>query len=223
MTLFDLICFVILAAIVAISVYKGFVWVIMRFAAVVVSWMGARALGPQLSDFFYSQIIYPKVMPEMRKYFEDGFQGTMSELSDSLLEMLPEGVGDIARSYGLLPVESDVMKNVLSPEYIEREFVEPIITKIVLSVTIVLLFLVISIILRVIIHFINKKFFEEKHGVISNINRVFGGVFGLLRGAVTLSVIVMASMLIAPLTENPQISDAVSDAWITGVFSSILI
>ena len=223
MTLFDLICFVLLAGIVAYSVYKGFVWVIMRLAALILSWAAARALAPTVSEAIYTRVVYPRLMPELRTLFSDGFNGTLDELSDALLEVLPEGVGEIAESFGLLPVRGDALKTVLSPEYIEREFVEPIITKLVLIITTLILFLMISSILKLIIHFINKKFFEEKHGVISNINRVFGGVFGLLRGVVTLTVFVQASLLIAPLFGEPAVTYAVTDAWITGVFSSILI
>ena len=223
MTWFDAICFLLLAAIVAYSVHKGFVWVIMRLAAVIVSLMLARLIAPALSDEIYTRYLFPRLMPELRTLFENGFNGTLDQLSDELLAVLPTGAGEIAQSLGLLPIHGDALKNVLSPDYIEQAFVEPIITKLVLIITTLLLFVLFSSILKIIIHFINKKFFEEKHGVISNINRVFGGVFGLLRGAVTLSVFVQTCLLLAPLLESPAVSDAVSNAWITGIFSSILI
>ena len=107
-------------------------------------------------------------------------------------------------------------------ETIEETFLQPIITKVLLIITTVVLFVVFMIILNLIVNLLDKHVFKKRKGAINAINRILGGVTGLVQGAIPVAVACLLLNLIAPLTENGTFSEMVSNScicsYIAGIF-----
>ena len=98
----------------------------------------------------------------------------------------------------------------------------PIVTKVLSILTFVLLFILLSIILRVISSLLNKALFKKKDGLLSTTNRLLGGIFGLIKGAVPAAGICMVLNLLAPILNKPNFTALVEGSYLCGLIAKLL-
>lgn len=214
------------AVVISFAVYgfsKGIMKFVFRLAAAVLASFGARLAAVPVSDFIYNGILKDKITVQLYKYLPSGsVSGGINSIIKTITEALPESAVKIADSLHLLPENGTVLtEEVLSVAQIESDYIRPIVTKVVLIITTLAIFVVLAVILNVVLSLINKKFFKEKHGVIGTANRILGGVFGLLRGAVPVAFLCALIILVAPLFENEKLSAVVEGSYVCSMIAEI--
>ena len=107
-------------------------------------------------------------------------------------------------------------------EQIETTYVQPILTKVIVIITSVLLFLLLSFILIMFANAINKHFFENRQGAIGKMNKLLGGLLGVVRGIVPIAAGCMILNLIASLSGESAFTSIVQSSavcsYVAGIF-----
>lgn len=185
---------------------KGFVKMILSFAATVLSWLIAAELSQPLAQWANEAFVHGMISGSIEKAIADSLGGG----TNSLIEAIPDYIASAAETAGIslhsLALQlSDTVDSAQAAEKIyaavEGAFVVP-------AIRIVAFFIVFSVCERVfaiLIGIINKFF---KLPVIKGINRILGCFAGALKGAVIMSVIcILLSLVIMILPENEIVSE----------------
>lgn len=185
---------------------KGFVKMILSFAATVLSWLIAAELSQPLAQWANEAFVHGMISGSIEKAIADSLGGG----TNSLIEAIPDYIASAAETAGIslhsLALQlSDTVDSAQAAEKIyaavEGAFVVP-------AIRIVAFFIVFAVCERVfaiLIGIINKFF---KLPVIKGINRILGCFAGALKGAVIMSVIcILLSLVIMILPENEIVSE----------------
>ena len=109
-----------------------------------------------------------------------------------------------------------------SVEQLETVYLQPILTKVIVIITTVALFMLLSVILMLLVNLINKRFLEKKDGSLSKVNKLLGGAFGLIRSAIPITAGCVVLNLLASLIDQSEFTTLVQNSWtcsfIAGIF-----
>ena len=222
MTIIDLICFGVLLLFLIAGFIKGFAKTILHLLAYVAAGFAARFASEPLTGLIYDKAIHEPVHSKLMELFPSGsIGGSMDSVLQAIRNSMSESAYKIADFLHLLPDESWLGDSFYSVEKIEESFLQPIITKVLLIVTTIALFLLLMIILNMIVKLIDKLIFKKKKGVVNSINRFFGGLLGLVQGAIPVAAACLLMNLIAPLLGIASFSDMVSHSLLCSFVASI--
>ena len=199
---------------------RGMAKVLMRLGATAISLIVARIAAVPLSEYIYNIRIHGIVAEKLNAWLPEGsVGGSLEALVESILNALPEGTEQIVDYLHLLPVESG--ESLYTVAQIENDYVQPIITKVVVLITTVVLFTLFSFILMMIVNAIDNHYFKENHNVIGTINRIGGAVIGFVRGVIPVGIIAVAMNLIAPLLSDQGFTDLVSGSYFCSLLTNL--
>ncbi len=221
MNIIDYVSFGILVLFLVFGIKNGLAKVLLRFGATLLSAVAARIGAQYVSSYLYESFVHEKINAKLLEIFPaGGIGGSLSSLIESLKNALPGKVYEIADFLHLLP-EKGKFDALYTVGELEQNYIQPIITKVLLIITTVALFFILSTILILVVNALNKHFFEEKHGVVSTLNRVAGGVFGIVRGAIPVAAGCAVLNLIAPIIKNEAFCTLVENSMLCGFIASI--
>lgn len=211
-------CAVILLA-AAFGARRGLFKVLVNVAAYLLALFVSRMAANPLSQFLYDKFLHTKVLDYIGGVIPSG-----ESVMLSLKEFVPETALKIAEFFHLVDetAASNAINSALSVEKIESNYIMPIMTKILLIICTVVVFVVLSAILRVVSGWINNSLFGKKHKHLSTINKVFGFVFGLVKGAVPVCIGCEVINLLAPLVSDAKFAETVSASFLCSFISGII-
>ena len=220
MNVIDIVCIILALLFLVIGFKKGLAKVLLRLFAGLIAVFAARAAAAPLSGMIYTNFVHSAVAAKLNEIFPAG--SVEGSVISSAKEAIPASAYKIAVFFELFTdqiVDPDKMHTV---EQIEVSYVQPILTKVIVIITSVVLFILLSVILILIANAVNKHFFEDRQGAISKLNKLLGGLLGLVRGIVPITAGCMILNLIASLSGESAFASLVQNSavcsYIAGIF-----
>lgn len=181
---------------------KGFVKMILSFAATIFSWLIAAELSQPLAEWANEAFVHGWISASI----ENAISSSLGNGADALIESIPDYIASAAETAGIslqtLALQlSDTVDSAQAAEKIylavENSFVVP-------AIKIVAFFVVFAVaqrVLAVLIGIVNKFF---KLPVIKSFNKLLGGVAGGFKGVIAvavLSLVLCFAVMLAPETD----------------------
>ncbi len=223
----DLLCLALIALVVWTCARKGIFIVILHVLSYVIAGVFAKISAPELAKYIYDAFLHQRMLDKLGTVLPSGsVGGGVNEVIDAVVQGLPEKVRPIADFLKLIPTESakNELSGVLTVSQIEAQYVAPIVTKVATFITMVLLFIVISVILRLVSAWINAALFEKREGgVLYTANKVGGGLLGLVKGAIPVAFIGILLILAAPVINNEFLLSQVNGSYLCRFLANLLV
>ena len=217
MNIIDITCIVLVLLFLFFGFRRGFAKVLLRFIANLLSVFIARIAALPAASYIYTAFVHDPVQTKMIELFPNGsVEGNIAAIVDSVKASVPDSAYKIADFFQMFTDELLDPEKVHTVAELESAYVQPILTKVIVIITTVGLFLILSVILGLIANMINKRFFENKDGTLGTVNRVLGGIFGLARGIIPIAVGCMILNVLASLSEQSAFSALVQDSVVCG-------
>lgn len=225
MNLIDIICAAVIILIAFFGVIKGFFSVLINLAAYLVSFLTAKLASAPLAGFLYGSYVRSGVMTKLNELLPEGsVSGGLAQAAETFLNSMPDNLARFIRYFHLQELVSgiDGGREVLSVAEIEGSYVSPILTKVLTILTFFGIFLVLSVILRVIAGFTDKALFKKKKGLMSTTNKILGGIFGLIKGLVPAGLVCFLLNLLAPIVHNDGFTELVSGSRLCALVARLI-
>jgi len=151
MNILDFICLGIVVIFVIYGTTKGVMRFVFRLLATLVAAVAARIGATYLTEFLYNALIKDKVTVQLYKILPSGsVSGGINSLIGTIKEALPASAVKIAEFLHLLPDVSSGTNEILGVSQIEADYIKPIVTKVVLIITTLAIFVIVSVILNMV-------------------------------------------------------------------------
>ncbi len=215
--IFDLVVFVLLAAVVAVSAKRGFAKTVLDSVSVAVGFFTAYKFASVFSEFIYNKIIGIFVEKSFLKVVENIEAGLSAEEKISaLIKTLPQGLLDFSKNIGVDTdslvnnvLNADISTDELLVKAVSEKLVYGIANFIIEFIVFVLIFAIVSVTLKLVSTVFSKTI--EKIPIVGTANYILGGVLGAVKAVFILFVVCSVGYLvmIAMNTEpNQYISDS---------------
>lgn len=185
---------------------KGFVKMILSFAAAVLSWLIAAEFSQPLAEWANEAFVHGWISGSI----ENAIADSLGNGTNALIEAIPDYIANAAETAGISvqSLAQQLGSSVDSAQAAEKIYTAVESAFVVPAIRIVAFFIVFAVaqrILAILIGIVNKFF---KLPVIKGINRILGCFAGALKGAVIMSVIcILLSLVIMILPENEIVSE----------------
>lgn len=189
----DLIVLAIIILFVIISAKKGFVKTLIQFAGILAAIYLATTLSAPIANFTYEKAIEPAVVSSINNTLNNVAQGAENAVKEEIFEVLPSFVQnrvDISE-LNFNQDGSNIAKDVC------ESVVKPISITFLKSVYTLIIFIILSIVVKILANIINKLF---SFSVIGKANRILGGVIGVLQGIIFAIIFIIVANLLITLT-----------------------
>ena len=211
MNTIDIICCALLVIFALIGFKNGLAKSLLRFAGNIFAAVIARAAAGPVAEYVYESFLRERVIQKMNELFPSGVVTvSLDEQIKAIRESIPEGAYAIAKFFDYIPETLVTGKSVLSVSEAETAYLQPILTKVLVIITIIALFIILSVILFILANIINKYCFEKNKSSINKTNRVFGGIFGIVRGLIPIAVCCLILNVVSPLIQNDTLTGLVT-------------
>jgi uncharacterized membrane protein required for colicin V production len=211
MNTIDIVCCVLLILFALIGFKNGLAKSLLRFAGNIFAAVIARAVAGPVAGYVYESFLRERVILKMNELFPSGVVTvSLDEQIKAVKEALPEGAYSIAKFFDFIPETHVSGKPVMSVTEAEAAYLQPILTKVLVIITIIVLFIILSVILLILANIINKYCFENNKNSINKANRVFGGIFGIVRGLIPIAICCLILNVVSPLIANDTLTELVT-------------
>lgn len=204
----------------AMGIRKGLFKIALNLMTYVVAAVASRLLATPVSSFIYTNFFHGKIIDRLKEIIPksgDALTTVKGTLSPKIVR--------IADFFNIFPDETQLARfdEALSPVKIEADVIMPLLSKILLIISTVILFFVLCFILKLIVNGLDKHLFKrKKKGVFSKANQVFGMIFGIIKALIPTGLVCMALNLIAPVLNVGFLTDAVSKSFICTFIAGII-
>lgn len=223
MNILDIIAIGLLLIITIISAKKGFMMSLFNIVGYVISAVLSKTMSMPVSAYVYTNYFSDSVLGKLNELIPSGsVQGEISEVINNVVASLPEYVQSMISQFELSELLVPAETGALTVEMIEQTYIAPIMLKIISVVAVVVLFIVISFILRIVFSLINKFFVSKKHNIIRKTNMLLGAILGVVKGAVVSCVLCAVLNVAAPIINNPTVYDFVNGSAICNFVADLL-
>ncbi|MCH5202423.1 MAG: CvpA family protein [Oscillospiraceae bacterium] len=186
---------------------RGFAKSILGFVSNVASIFGAVYLGSYLSNLIYDNIIKDKIISDVTEKVSESTTGAVHTTVNTT--GMPDFLDYIFSLFGFSTdkVSTDVSKAVESHGNSVAHGVEsvvaPLVTAVLTFVLVILLFFIIRFILSRVCRLICKVM---KLPVLSTVNKLFGGIFGILNGLIIVYFLAALIGILLPVLTGGKIT-----------------
>lgn len=223
MNILDIIAIGLLLIITFISAKKGFMMSLFNIIGYVISAVLSKTMSMPVSTYVYTNYFSESVLGKLNELIPSGsVQGEISEVINNVVASLPEYVQSMISQFELSELLVPAETGALTVEMIEQTYIAPIMLKIISVVAVVVLFIVISFILRIVFSLINKFFVSKKHNIIRKTNMLLGAILGVVKGVVVSGVLCAVLNVAAPIINNPAVYDFVNGSAICNFVADLL-
>ena len=219
----DIACVALMLLIAFFGFIRGFFSVLIHFAAYVASFIGANVAAKLLSPILYERFLQSRVLLNLRVALPNGsVSGGIEELVQKSTASLPEPLGRMVSYFDLAKMIGDSAPAArMTVDEIEQTVLSPILIKMLSILAFVVCFIVLCVILRLIAGAIDSAVMKRK-GVIPTVNKVLGGVFGLIKSVIPVGVLCALLNVIAPVINVPSFTELVGDSFFCGTVLKLL-
>lgn len=214
-----------------VGVKNGIVRSVLGIFAVAFSLLFSSMLTSNSADAIYDNIAKAPIEYAIEQRFGENENIEISEeIVDEVVKSLPEEIVQGAESFGvdINKIAQQVSGMKLSSENASKELAQnvarPIAVAVIQALTFTVLFLIINVILQIIITIVCGLI---KIPILKNFDKVFGGVFGFVKGSIIIAFAALFLSTIAALTAQSDFAIAVEKSRIvdfimsTGIFSKL--
>lgn len=222
----DVLCLLLIVLIVWSCAKRGVFIVILHVLAYVVAGVAARVSAPYVASFVYDRVLRQQITDRLSSQLPSGsVGGGINQAIEATVEGLPDKIRQIADFLHILPSAEtkNQLSQVLTIRELETQYISPIVTKVLSFITMVLLFILVSVILRLAAVWINKALFEDRDGILGTVNKTLGGILGVIKGAIPVAFIGILLVLLAPVIGNEFLLVQVEKSYLCTFLTHILV
>ena len=220
----DIACAALILLIMFFGFMRGLFSVLIHIAAYILSLIGADVIAKFLSPYLYEKFFQARVLTNLRIALPSGsVSGSVNEIIQKVTASLPSPFPRIVSyfDFSKLIAENASAGTSLTVDEIEQLYVNPILTKILAVIAFLVCFILLSLILRIIAGMIDRGIMKRK-GVIPTVNKILGGVVGLVKGLVPVAVVCAILNLVAPILNISALSELVENSFFCQTVLKIL-
>jgi len=224
MNYIDIILIAIVLGFTIFGLIKGFLYSLLRFGSSVISIILAKILSEPVAEYFYTQFFHDGVISKLNELFPSGsVAGQYDAAIESAVSQLPSTIVGIAKQFNLYPDWSTLnISGELTVNDIEQLYLKGIFIGVLAVISIILLYLLFSLFLRIICYFINRIITnKDKHKIINSTNKILGAVFGLIKGIIPAGAIAMLLNLLSGWMNSSSFTQVVSNSKICGFIATL--
>lgn len=188
---------------------RGFIKTLLDLVAVYFGFVIALVLSQQLSEFIYDTYIRSIIINKLISAIPESVQN-LSKLSiEEIVGYLPAALQLLITNFGLtqLVVDAQLPEIGVTATTIEQIYLAPIVLKIVRLAALVIIFIVLTGILKIIARLISEVI---KKSFLRKINLGLGAALGAVKGIVFVGILTVALILIASILPNTNFSEGIA-------------
>ncbi len=227
MNIVDLLLVILVGIIAVISANKGFLMAVFNIMSYVGAGILAKIFNSPVSSYLYTNYAYEKTMEKLNELLPSGsLEGEMMNVIDGVFESFPPFVYELALHFNILNPDmlfsGSSTGDKLTVELIEQNYIGPAVTNVISVIAIVALFIVFSILLKIVFSFINKMLTGKKHKIMRKTNMFLGAALGVIKGVIPAGLICALLNIAAPAINNDTLFDFVNGSYFCNLVASIL-
>lgn len=225
MNILDIIVVLIIVIVTAYSARKGFLLTLFNISAYIIAGIFSRIISLPTAQYIYNNYLNKRIISVLYEIMPTGsINGTFSSVMEEIFDYLPPYVASFIRQFNIVPEKLFLnSENVqFTAEMLESEYLNPIITNITSIIVNVLLFMLFSVILKIVLHFINSILTANNHGFFSKTNTLLGAVFGIIKGVIPAGLICALITVLSPALNNAGVTELVAGSYCCKIVLSIL-
>ena len=187
-----------------LSAKKGFVRTLIEVVGFIAAIVIAFTISSPIANVTYDKLIQPSVVKTVQSVAINGVTDATSAV-DAVWVKMPEFITEssffnLSKESITATVKDSVANDSIQlAQNISNSFVKPIVTKLISILLSVILVIVLLFVVKIIAKFINKIF---TFSVIGTINKTFGGILGIVKGAAVAIIFCLVISLILSFTKN---------------------
>lgn len=225
MNLIDIAVIVFIFAVTLISAKKGFIKAIFNLSAYALAGVVSKIFVNPVTSYVYDSFLRVKVIDVLENMLPSGsVSGEINTVVESALSSLPSFVTSLASHFGITAssVTSEISNETLSIEFIESEYLAPVVSAVVSVIVLILLFILFAIVFRIIFSFVDKALNSDKHKVIRSSNRILGAILGFIKSLIPAGVICAVLNIASPVISNESFSVMVTESFFCKLIADML-
>lgn len=214
----DVIIIALAVLVIVRSSKKGFVSSLIDTFSMVLASIASYMVTPKVAQFVYDSFIKDSVSKGFEKVLDEiNVNAAINEKIDAMVASLPTSAVNLAESLGIInlnAISSGIhMSGAIDNTQLISQVLNDLAYNVMITITKVvvffLLFIVITLLLRVI-----SKFLENvnKIPLIGKLNSGLGGVLGIVKAAIIVLVVCTVMYFIASSSDNAQLVSAIASS-----------
>ena len=216
---FDLVFVALLALNIFDGYRKGFVRIILSFAAVIVTWFVASGLSMPVAEWAIDAFVRDRLIVSIENLVAD----SIANGSDALIASIPDYIANLAETAGVSLENLAVqLGDTIDPAAAAIKIYEAVENNVVISVVRIIsffaLYAVMNVVMSVVIMIICKVC---NLPILKSFNRLLGSVVGGLRGVIIVAVVSIVLSLIAMLIPESPFAQSFEQSVVHGIVSDV--
>ncbi len=222
----DIILILIFAAVVASSAKRGFFRSLIDLAGSIVAFVAARLFSQSIAPEIYESYVAPEIENILGEKLGNIAATDYAAQLEEALASIPEAFNGVLEIIG---INKEMMLEKLSEaelsgagivESVMTSVVNPLGTALVGFVLTTVVAMTLIIVIKIVAALADKAI--KKLPVIKSCNSLLGGVFGVLRGVISVVVISMLLSVAASFIKNPELITSVNNSFIVETVSGFI-
>ena len=213
-TMTDIILIIVILATALMGVKKGLIRTVLDLAAVAVSLFAAAKLAQLAAGYIYNSYVRDSVINAVVERIPAGAINSVSQV----VSALPDTAQSLIKTFGFEIPEVSLDANATA-SLIVTKYVEPFLLTGMNVMCAVLIFIILSFILKLIIKIADSG---VKKTALKTPNLILGGVLGAAKGCVYAGVLASALMSVAALLPETNLSDAAAGSKICELVAKLI-
>ena len=213
-TMTDIILIIVILATALMGVKKGLIRTVLDLAAVAVSLFAAAKLAQLAAGYIYNSYVRDSVINAVVERIPAGAINSVSQV----VSALPDTAQSLITTFGFEIPEVALDANATA-SLIVTKYVEPFLLTGMNVMCAVLIFIILSFILKLIIKIADSG---VKKTALKTPNLILGGVLGAAKGCVYAGVLASALMSVAALLPETNLSDAAAGSKICELVAKLI-
>ncbi len=225
MNYIDILLFLALFLITFICAKKGLFYVLAQYIASIAAFILAKLLSVPAASYVYSHFLKSGIQSKLMELFPDGtLTVDLNQALTSVWNSLPAPVQNLAVQFHLQDMLHTISGKT-EPATVDQllsTYAEPFISKALSFISLLVLFLLFSAILKLIAFFLNRAVFKNRDTVVGRFNTLGGAFLGVLRGALTVFAAALLLNIIVSFFPDSGFNHAVSASYLCNYLSTWL-
>lgn len=225
MNYIDMLLFLALFLITFICAKKGLFYVLAQYIASIAAFILAKLLSVPVASYVYSHFLKNGIQSKLMELFPDGtLTGDLNQALTSVWDSLPVPVQNLAVQFHLQDMLHTISGKTepATVDQLLNTYAEPFISKALSFISLFVLFLLFSAILKLIAFFLNRAVFKNRDTVVGRFNTLGGAFLGVLRGALTVFAAALLLNIIVSFFPDSGFNHAVSASYLCNYLSTWL-
>lgn len=215
MNVFDIIILLLLLFLTLIAARKGFLRAILNFGAVLAAGTAAKICSVPGAEYVYGSFIKKGLTKNLFEIMPSGsLSGEINSGINRIVDSLPSFVTDLALKLGIdtkaLLLDQD---SILTVTQVENDILKPIIIRVAAVIIIMILFVVFSILFKLVVIFFTRRLKDSKHKLMKRTDMILGGIFGFIKAVIPVGLICTLMSFLASVISNEQFSVLVDNSF----------